>query len=155
MARRTSSRSSTSDASSSSIGNGSRESAVAMSAHVPTMIVIASPARTVRNPPAKENVIRRSWLYRTLFECLPEDRKSTRLNSSHVANSYAVFCLKKKINQMEQTGGQPDVVGKDQKTGEYIFFDCSPESTKGGRSVCYDHEAMEYRKKHKTENSDI
>ena|SRR5699024_8367869 len=59
------------------------------------------------------------------------------------------------LNEMEQTGGQPDVVGKDQKTGEYIFFDCSPESPKGRRSVCYDREALESRKKHKPENSAI
>jgi Protein of unknown function (DUF4256) len=57
------------------------------------------------------------------------------------------------LNEMEQTGGEPDVVGHDKKTGEYIFYDCSAESPKGRRSVCYDHEALESRKEHKPENS--
>ena len=47
------------------------------------------------------------------------------------------------LNEMETTGGEPDVVGHDQKTGEYIFYDCSAESPKGRRSVCYDGEALE------------
>ena len=57
------------------------------------------------------------------------------------------------LNEMETTGGEPDVVGHDKKTGEYIFYDCSTESPKGRRSVCYDHEALESRKEHKPENS--
>lgn len=57
------------------------------------------------------------------------------------------------LYQMEQTGGEPDVVGFDEATGKYIFFDCSAESPKGRRSVCYDREALEARKKHKPENS--
>ena len=59
------------------------------------------------------------------------------------------------LNEMEITGGEPDVVGHDKKTGEYIFFDCSAESPKGRRSLCYDHEALESRKEHKPENSAI
>ena len=59
------------------------------------------------------------------------------------------------LNEMETTGGEPDVVGHDKKTGEYIFFDCSAESPKGRRSVCYDHEALESRKEHKPENSAV
>ena len=59
------------------------------------------------------------------------------------------------LNEMERTGGEPDVVGRDKKTGEYIFYDCSAESPKGRRSVCYDREALESRKKHKPENSAI
>jgi hypothetical protein len=59
------------------------------------------------------------------------------------------------LNEMEQTGGEPDVVGHDKKTGEYIFYDCSAESPKGRRSICYDHEALEKRKEHKPENSAI
>ncbi|HYC87155.1 MAG TPA: DUF4256 domain-containing protein [Chryseosolibacter sp.] len=59
------------------------------------------------------------------------------------------------LHEMERTGGEPDVVGYDKKTGEYIFYDCSPESPKGRRSVCYDHEALESRKEHKPENSAI
>ncbi|MDP9159313.1 MAG: DUF4256 domain-containing protein [Acidobacteriota bacterium] len=53
------------------------------------------------------------------------------------------------LSEMERTGGEPDVVGHDKKTGEYIFYDCSPESPKGRRSVCYDREALESRKEHK------
>lgn len=59
------------------------------------------------------------------------------------------------LDMMEETGGEPDVVGYDKKTGEYIFYDCSDESPKGRRSVCYDHEALESRKEHKPANSAI
>ena len=59
------------------------------------------------------------------------------------------------LNEMERTGGEPDVVGHDNKTGEYIFYDCSAESPKGRRNVCYDHEALESRKEHKPENNAI
>ena len=59
------------------------------------------------------------------------------------------------LNEMERTGGEPDVVGHDKETGEYIFYDCSAESPKGRRSVCYDREALESRKKHKPENNAI
>jgi hypothetical protein len=57
------------------------------------------------------------------------------------------------LNEMEQTGGEPDVVGQDEKTGEYVFYDCSAESPNGRRSLCYDREALESRKQHKPENS--
>ena len=53
------------------------------------------------------------------------------------------------LNEMERTGGEPDVVGHDKKTGDYIFYDCSAESPKGRRSVCYDREGLESRKEHK------
>jgi len=59
------------------------------------------------------------------------------------------------LDEMESTGGEPDVVGQDKKTGEYIFYDCSAESPKGRRSICYDHEALEKRKENKPENSAI
>jgi hypothetical protein len=59
------------------------------------------------------------------------------------------------LNEMEKTGGEPDVVGYDKKTGEYIFYDCSAESPKGRRSFCYDPEALESRKEHKPANSAI
>jgi hypothetical protein len=59
------------------------------------------------------------------------------------------------INEMEMSGGEPDVVGYDQKTGEYILFDCSAESPKGRRSLCYDREALESRKKHKPNGNAI
>src|SRR5690606_26892822 len=57
------------------------------------------------------------------------------------------------LGEMEASGGEPDVVGYDKKTGEFIFFDCSTESPKGRRSVCYDGEARESRKEHKPKNS--
>ena len=59
------------------------------------------------------------------------------------------------LDEMETTGGEPDVVGYDKKTGEYIFYDCSAESPKGRRSVCYDGDALESRKEHKPKNSAI
>ena len=59
------------------------------------------------------------------------------------------------LNEMERTGGEPDVVGYDKKTSQYIIYDCSAESPKGRRSICYDHEALESRKEHKPENSAI
>jgi hypothetical protein len=57
------------------------------------------------------------------------------------------------LNEMERTGGEPDVVGQDKKSGEYIFFDCSPESPKGRASLCYDREALDSRKEFKPKNS--
>jgi hypothetical protein len=57
------------------------------------------------------------------------------------------------LNEMENTGGEPDVVGHDKRTGEYIFCDCSAESPKGRRSLCYDREALESRKEHKPKGS--
>ena len=57
------------------------------------------------------------------------------------------------LNEMERTGGEPDIVGHDKKTGEYIFWDCSAESPKGRTSVCYDREGLESRKEHKPKNT--
>ncbi|MEO9020536.1 MAG: DUF4256 domain-containing protein [Ginsengibacter sp.] len=59
------------------------------------------------------------------------------------------------LHEMESTGGEPDVVGHNKKTGEYIFYDCSSESPKGRRSICYDHEALNARKEHKPTDSAI
>ena len=59
------------------------------------------------------------------------------------------------LNEMERTDGEPDVVGYDKETGEYIFYDCSAESPKGRRNVCYDREGLESRKEHKPENNAI
>jgi hypothetical protein len=59
------------------------------------------------------------------------------------------------LNEMEGTGGEPDVVGHDKKMGEYIFFDCSAESPDGRRSLCYDREGLESRKEHRPANSAI
>jgi hypothetical protein len=57
------------------------------------------------------------------------------------------------LDQMERTGGEPDVVGHDKRTGEYVFYDCSAESPKGRTSVCYDREGLESRKEHKPKNT--
>jgi len=59
------------------------------------------------------------------------------------------------LDKMERTEGEPDVIGFDKNTNEYLFVDCSAESPKGRRSVCYDHEALEKRKEHKPQNSAI
>jgi len=59
------------------------------------------------------------------------------------------------LDQMEITGGEPDVVDHDKKNNQYIFYDCSAETPKGRRSVCYDHEALEARKENKPENSAV
>ncbi len=59
------------------------------------------------------------------------------------------------LNEMERTGGEPDVVGHDKKTGEYIFFDCSAETPKGRRKVCYDREGLESRKEYKPEHNAV
>src|SRR5687768_4114573 len=67
------------------------------------------------------------------------------------ANSEKLWSL----NAMESTGGEPDVIGQDKKTGEYIFYDCSAESPKERRSLCYDRKALESRKEHKPKNNAI
>ena len=59
------------------------------------------------------------------------------------------------LNEMERTGGEPDCVGFEPNTGDYIFYDCAPESPKGRRSVCYDREGLESRKEHKPENNAV
>ncbi len=59
------------------------------------------------------------------------------------------------LNEMERTGGEPDVIGYDKKTGEYIFYDCAAESPAGRRSICYDDEALVARKEHKPKNSAV
>ena len=65
------------------------------------------------------------------------------------ADSEKLFSL----SEMERTGGEPDVVSHDKKSGEYIFYDCSAQSPNGRRSVCYDREALESRKEHKPKNN--
>lgn len=59
------------------------------------------------------------------------------------------------LNEMEETGGEPDLVGYDKKSGEYLFYDCSAESPKGRRSFCYDREALDARKEHKPKNNAV
>lgn len=72
-----------------------------------------------------------------------------KLRANLEANSEKLWSL----NEMERTGGEPDVVGYAEKTAQYIYFDCSSESPAGRRSLCYDREALEYRKEHKPENN--
>ena len=73
----------------------------------------------------------------------------TKVQAKLTANAEKLWSL----HEMERTGGEPDVVGHDKKTGEYIFYDCSAESPKGRRSICYDREALEARKEHKPGNN--
>lgn len=75
----------------------------------------------------------------------------TKVEATLEANPEGLWTL----HEMESTGGEPDVVGLDKKTGEYVFYDCSAESPKGRRSICYDHEALESRKEHKPGNSAV
>ena len=97
----------------------------------------------------------REELFKTLkarFEKNPNRHKGlawAEIQAKLEGNSDKLWSL----NEMEITGGEPDVVGYEKKTDEYIFFDCSAESPKGRRSVCYDHEALASRKEHKPENS--
>ena len=60
-----------------------------------------------------------------------------------------------RVSEMERTGGEPDVIGRDKKSGEYVFYDCSAESPQGRRSVCYDREALDSRKEHKPKNNAV
>lgn len=76
------------------------------------------------------------------------EKVQTRLQKASAEKLWA-------LQQMELTGGEPDVVSYDKKSGELVFYDCSPESPKGRRSICYDHEALESRKEHKPANSAI
>lgn len=78
-----------------------------------------------------------------------ENRHWAKVQAKLEANPEALWSL----YEMERTGGEPDVVGYDQRTGEYLIYDCSAESPKGRRSLCYDHEALESRKAHKPEDS--
>jgi hypothetical protein len=78
-----------------------------------------------------------------------KDLEWSRINSKLVKNPSKLWSL----NEMEATGGEPDVVAYDKKTGEYIFFDCSPESPAGRRSICYDREGLDSRKEHKPRTS--
>jgi hypothetical protein len=74
-----------------------------------------------------------------------------QLHSRLAANAEKLWSL----HEMERTGGEPDVIGQDKKTNEYIFYDCSAESPEGRRSVCYDRQGQESRKEHKPENNAV
>jgi len=97
----------------------------------------------------------REELLRTLkdrFETNPNRHKGlewAKVQAKLEANAEKLWSL----HEMERTGGEPDVVGHDKKTGEYIFFDCSAESPKGRTSFCYDREALDSRKENKPKNS--
>lgn len=80
---------------------------------------------------------------------LHKDLEWDKVQAKLEANTEKLWSL----NEMEITGGEPDVVGYDENTDEYIFYDCSLESPKGRRSICYDREALESRKEHKPENN--
>ena len=80
-----------------------------------------------------------------------KDLEWAKVQAKLEANPQSLWSL----NEMEETGGEPDLVGVDKKTGEYIFYDCSAESPKGRRSICYDQEALDSRKEHKPKNSAI
>lgn len=75
----------------------------------------------------------------------------TKVESKLKKNSSKLWSL----NEMERTGGEPDVIGYDKKSGEFIFYDCSEESPTGRRSFCYDKEALEKRKEHKPKDSAV
>lgn len=103
-------------------------------------------------PPAqKEELLQ---LLKARFEANPNRHKGLQwaeVQAKLVANPEKLWIL----DEMEVTGGEPDVVGFDQKNGEYIFYDCSAESPKGRRSLCYDRAALEARKDHRPENSAV
>ncbi len=80
-----------------------------------------------------------------------KDLKWAQVQARLEANAGKLWSL----NEMERTGGEPDVVGHDEKTDEYVFCDCSAQSPKGRRSVCYDREGQESRKEHKPDNSAV
>jgi hypothetical protein len=80
-----------------------------------------------------------------------EDIEWARVEARLKANTQKLWSL----NEMEESGGEPDVISHDKKTGEYIFYDCSAESPKGRRSICYDHEALEARKEYKPQDSAV
>lgn len=103
------------------------------------------------------SAVQREELLQTLKERFEKNRKR------HEGLEWAKIQIKLEaqpeklwsLDEMESTGGEPDVVGYDKNTDEYIFFDCSAESPKGRRSLCYDAEALEARKEHKPENNVI
>lgn len=113
--------------------------------------------KTMSKTKKKLSATEREELLQTLkarFEKNPNRHKGidwTKVQAKLAANAEKLWSL----NEMEKTGGEPDVVGFDKKTGDYIFYDCSVESPKGRRSVCYDREALEGRKEHKPKDSAI
>src|SRR6476660_7145119 len=117
----------------------------------------ATKARNTNSDKGNLSLGRREELLRTLkarFEKnmnRHKDLEWARVQARLETNAEKLWSL----HEMERTGGEPDVVGHDKKTGEYIFYDCSAESPNGRRSICYDREALESRKKNKPENNAI
>src|SRR5437879_8280332 len=117
----------------------------------------ATRARNINNNKKDSSPEQREQLLRALKDRFKKNLNRhkglewTKVQAKLEANTEKLWSL----NEMEKTGGEPDVVGHDKKTGEYFFYDCSAESPKGRRSVCYDGEALESRKEHKPKNNDI
>jgi hypothetical protein len=111
--------------------------------------------KTMKSPKKELSAEQRQDLLRVLkarFEKNMNRHKGvdwTKVQAKLEANAEKLWSLQ----EMERTGGEPDVVGHDKKKGDYIFYDCSEESPKGRRSVCYDREALDSRKEHKPQNS--
>jgi|SRR6476660_670692 Protein of unknown function (DUF4256) len=117
----------------------------------------ATKARNTNSDKGNLSLGRREELLRTLkarFEKnmnRHKDLEWARVQARLETNAEKLWSL----HEMERTGGEPDVVGHDKKTGEYIFYDCSDESPKARRSICYDREALESRKEHKPADSAV
>jgi hypothetical protein len=117
----------------------------------------ATKARNTNSDKGNLSLGRREELLRTLkarFEKNMDRHKDlewAKVQARLEANAEKLWSL----HEMERTGGEPDVVGHDKKTGEYIFYDCSDESPKARRSICYDREALESRKEHKPADSAV
>ena len=117
----------------------------------------ATKARNTNSDKGNLSLGRREELLRTLkarFEKnmnRHKDLEWAKVQARLEANAEKLWSL----HEMERTGGEPDVVGHDKKTGEYIFYDCSDESPKARRSICYDREALESRKEHKPADSAV
>jgi hypothetical protein len=111
--------------------------------------------KTVKSPTKKLSSAERDGLFKTLkarFEKNASRHKGldwVKVQARLEAHPDKQWSL----HEMERTGGEPDVVGHDRKSGELVFFDCGPESPKGRRSICYDHEALNARKEHKPADS--
>lgn len=114
-----------------------------MGAHAKTM------AKTTLSNKQREDLLK---ALKARFEKNPNRHKGidwAKVQAKLEANADKLWSL----SEMERTGGEPDVVGQDKKTGEYIFYDCSEQTPKGRVSICYDREALESRKEHKPKDS--
>ena len=117
----------------------------------------ATTARTIKNNKKDLSPEKRKELFRALKTSFEQnmdrhkDLEWAKIQAKLEANTEKLWSL----NEMERTGGEPDVVGHDKKMGEYIFYDCSAESPKGRTSVCYDREGLDSRKEHKPKSNAI